>query len=145
MRMTLPIHNITVDRHGDWVFILVATLLMLHCGRGVERTLSVTATAFNSVQAQTDSTPTLAAWGDILKPGMKAIAVSRDLLDEGLSHGSKVRIDGLPGEYVVLDKMAERMKQGIDIYMGTDIDAAKDWGKRKVRIRWRTRDTEEGE
>jgi hypothetical protein len=42
--------------------------------------LRVTATAYNSLPGQTDNTPDLAAWGDRLRPGMKAIAVSRDLL-----------------------------------------------------------------
>ena len=145
MRPILPSHDFLVNRHRDWVFIFAATLTLLHCSSGTERTLIVTATAFNSIQAQTDSTPALAAWGDILTPGMKAVAVSRDLLDEGLSHGSKVGIDGLPGEYVVLDKMAKRMQQKIDIYMGDDVDAARDWGKKEVRIRWKTRKAQEGE
>ncbi|MBD8513314.1 3D domain-containing protein [Photobacterium sp. WH77] len=94
----------------------------------------VTATAYNSVPAQTDSSPSIAAWGDRLKPGMKAIAVSRDLLKMGLKHGSKVKISGLPGEYVVLDKMHHRWSKKIDIYMGRDVRAAKNWGRRAVTI-----------
>ncbi|WP_371826100.1 3D domain-containing protein [Photobacterium sp. GJ3] len=96
--------------------------------------LKVTATAYNSVPAQTDSNPSIAAWGDRLKPGMKAIAVSRDLLKMGLKHGSKVKISGLPGEYVVLDKMHRRWSKKIDIYMGRDVRAAKNWGRRSVTI-----------
>ncbi|MCD9471392.1 3D domain-containing protein [Photobacterium phosphoreum] len=96
--------------------------------------LNVTATAYNSVSAQTDSTPNIAAWGDRLKPGMKAIAVSRDLLKMGLKRGSKVKISGLPGEYVVLDKMHHRWSRKIDIYMGKNVRAAKNWGKRRVTI-----------
>lgn len=96
--------------------------------------LHVTATAYNSVRGQTDSSPNIAAWGDRLKPGMKAIAVSRDLLKMGLKRGSKVKISGLPGEYVVLDKMHHRWNHKIDIYMGKDVRAAKNWGKRRVTI-----------
>lgn len=44
--------------------------------------LRVTATAYNSHSSQTDSTPNIAAWGDRLRPGMKAIAISRDLLHQ---------------------------------------------------------------
>jgi len=67
---------------------------------------------------------------------MQAIAVSRDLLDLGLVRGSRVRIQGLPGEYVVLDKMAKRWRRKIDIYMGVDRDAALAWGIQEVVIHW---------
>jgi 3D (Asp-Asp-Asp) domain-containing protein len=100
------------------------------------RVLMVTATAYNSVREQTDDDPNVAAWGDRLRPGMKSIAVSRDLLGKGLKRHAKVRIHGLPGEYVVLDKMNERWENRIDIYMGEDTKAARYFGRRKVRIYW---------
>lgn len=96
----------------------------------------VTATAFNSDEDQTDDEEDIAAWGDRLKPGMKVIAVSRDLLKMGLKRNVKIRIDGLPGEWRVLDKMNARWKKRIDLYMGEDEDAAWNWGVRKVTIRW---------
>ncbi len=99
-------------------------------------TLDVLATAYNSVPEQTDDTPFEAAWGDILKPEVKSIAVSRDLLEMGLTKNSKVEIEGLPGEYVVLDKMNSRWQKKIDIYMGTDIEEALEWGVKKVTISW---------
>ena len=46
-----------------------------------KKTLEVTATAYNSLAGQTFGHPSEAAWGDTLKPGMKAIAVSRDLIN----------------------------------------------------------------
>jgi len=99
--------------------------------------LHVTATAYTSHVDQTDSTPNIAAWGDRLYPGMKSIAVSRDLLYVyGLKHGQKVRIKGLDGEYAVLDKMNKRWKKKIDIYMGMDKRKAFQWGRRKVEILW---------
>jgi 3D (Asp-Asp-Asp) domain-containing protein len=55
----------------------------------------------------------------------------------GLRRGTRVRIEGLEGEYRVLDKMARRWKRKIDVYMGSDVEAARDWGVRKVTIRWR--------
>ncbi|MCF6190361.1 MAG: 3D domain-containing protein [Cocleimonas sp.] len=101
------------------------------------RSLRVTATAYTSHVNQTDSTPNIAAWGDRLKPGMKSIAVSRDLLKKyGLKRGQKVRIKGLKGEYRVLDKMNKRWKKKIDIYMGMDKRRAFKWGRRKVDIYW---------
>ena len=99
--------------------------------------LKVTATAYTSHAAQTDSTPNIAAWGDRLKPGMKVIAVSRDLLNVyGLKHKQKVRIKGLKGEYLVLDKMNKRWRKKIDIYMGMNKKKAFRWGRRKVEIYW---------
>lgn len=106
------------------------------------QSLSVAATAYNSVPSQTTAAnPATAAWGDVLKPGMRAIAVSRDLIDKGLTHGTKVRIDGLPGVYTVRDKMAARWRNKIDIYMGQNIAKARDWGIRHdIRIRYANND-----
>jgi len=98
--------------------------------------LNVTATAFTSTVIETDNAPSLTAWGDTLKPGMKAIAVSRDLIKMGLTHKTRVTIDGLGGEYIVLDKMHRRWTKKIDIYMGLDRKKAKNWGKKKVTIHW---------
>lgn len=99
--------------------------------------LAVTATAYTSHVGQTDSTPNIAAWGDRLRPGMKVVAVSRDLLEKyGLHRGSKIKIQGLPGYYLVLDKMNKRWKRKIDIYMGKDKREAFKWGRRKVTIEW---------
>jgi 3D (Asp-Asp-Asp) domain-containing protein len=106
----------------------------------VYKELEVTATAYNSTWEQTIGHPAEAAWGDTLKPGMKAIAVSRDLIDSGLTHGTMVEIGGLPGKYEVLDKMNARWKMKIDIYMGTSEEKAREWGKKKVTIRWEKND-----
>lgn len=54
----------------------------------------------------------------------------------GLSQGVKVLIDGLDGKYTVLDKMDKRWDRKIDIYMGTDVEKAKEWGEREVVISW---------
>ena len=102
-----------------------------------KRKLRVTATAYTSHAGQTDSTPFLAAWNNRLKPGMKAIAVSRDMLTRyGMRNGTKVRIAGLPGYYRVRDKMNKRYRKRIDIYMGLDRRKALRWGRRSVVIYW---------
>lgn len=100
------------------------------------KTLEVTATAFNSVPSQTDGNPTIAAWGDTLKPGMRSIAVSRDLLTLGLKHNTMVKIDTFPDIYLVKDKMHWRWRKRIDIYMGLDRKKAKQWGRQKVTIQY---------
>ncbi len=78
----------------------------------------------------------IAAWGDDLTPGMKAIAVSRDLIPLGLGHNVEVSILGLPGKYRVLDKMNKRWEHKIDILFGDNVALAREWGKRKVVINW---------
>jgi 3D (Asp-Asp-Asp) domain-containing protein len=117
------------------LMLLLALLFLTSCDQKTNA-LEVTATAYTSHAGQTDDTPTLAAWGDTLKPGMKAIAVSRDLIKMGLTHNTEVTIDGLDGTYLVLDKMNKRWTKKIDIYMGLDRKKAREWGKRKVIIRW---------
>jgi 3D (Asp-Asp-Asp) domain-containing protein len=100
------------------------------------RELEVSATAFNSVAEQTDGQPRLMASGAPLRPGLRALAVSRDLEQAGLVFGTRVEIDGY-GEWVVLDRMAARWRRKIDLYMGADEAAAERFGERRVTIRWR--------
>ena len=102
-----------------------------------KRKLRVTATAYSSHKNQTDDTPFLAAWNNRLRPGMKIIAVSRDMLTRyGMKNGTKVRIGGLPGYYKVRDKMNKRYRKRIDIYMGVNRRRALRWGRRSVVIYW---------
>ena len=122
-----------VIKHTILGVLLLFSSQALGAGKNV---LKVTATAYNSVPGQTQGNPTVTAWGDKLVPGMKVIAVSRDLISKGLDHGTKVKIDGMPGTYRVMDKLHKRWKRRIDIYMGKDVKAAKAWGKREVTIRW---------
>ncbi|MCK5523611.1 MAG: 3D domain-containing protein [Thiomargarita sp.] len=125
-------------RHILWL-TLIGLSLLLPAGSaigGKNRCLQVTATAYNSLPGQTSGNPSIAAWGHRLKPGMKVIAVSPDLLRKGLTRGTKVKIVGLSGKYRVLDKTNKRFKRRIDIYMGKNVRAARKWGKRRVRIKW---------
>ena len=138
-----------------YTFLILFILLLSGCGIDLhslvvkekividkEHSLRVTATAYTSNVCQTDRTPYLAAWNNRLKPNVQSIAVSRDLLSMGLHNGTKVRIDGLKGSYIVLDKMNKRWKKKIDIYMGCDRRKAIHWGKRVVTIRWDKSDEE---
>lgn len=123
---------------GAGSLFVISLLCILPMGglSAKEQVLQVTATAYNSVPEQTHGNPQETAWGEILTPGMKAIAVSRDLIDRGLTHGVAVKIQGLPGTYRVMDKLHKRWRERIDIYMGEDVQAAKQWGKQEVTIRW---------
>jgi len=99
--------------------------------------IRVIATAYTSHRGQTDKTPFLAAWNNPLRPGMKVIAVSPDLIRKyGLTNGVRVKISGLKGIYTVRDKMNKRLRNHIDIYMGTNRAKALKWGRRRVILRW---------
>lgn len=102
----------------------------------VWKELKVKATAYNSVRSQTDSSPSIAAWGDTLKPNMKCIAVSRDLLRLGLKHNSPVKIEGLDSIYLVKDKMHRRKRKQIDVFMGKDVKKARQWGVKRLTIKY---------
>ncbi len=101
-----------------------------------EHVLEVTATAYNSVRGQTDGNPSITAFGIRLRPGMRIVAVSRDLEKLGLRQGVRIAIDGVEGEWEVGDRTASRWTRRIDLYMGLDVKAARAWGKRRVKVRW---------
>jgi 3D (Asp-Asp-Asp) domain-containing protein len=98
--------------------------------------LEVTASAYNSLAYQNQGDPKITAWGDTLKPGMNVIAVSRDLIKKGLVYNTPVKIDGLSGIFFVKDKMHHRWRNKIDIYMGVDVQKAKNWGRKKINIQY---------
>jgi 3D (Asp-Asp-Asp) domain-containing protein len=97
-------------------------------------TIKVTASAYNSTKHQTDSNPHITAFGDSLKPGLRYVAVSKDLIKLGLKHNTPIKIEGFDSIYFVKDRMHSRWKNRIDIYMGLDIKAARTWGRKKVNI-----------
>lgn len=124
------------------LFAAVLSLPLAACDSMETRTKEVTATAYTLSEAETKKGNVgLAAWGDQLEPGMKAIAVSRDLIPQGLGHETVVRIEGLDGEYVVRDKMNRRWTEKIDILM-EDRAAALEWGKQTVTISWQVPEPE---
>ena len=102
------------------------------------KTIEVTASAYNSVASQSEGNPRIAAWGDTLTPGMNVIAISRDLIKKGLVYNTPVKIDGLSGVFFVKDKMHHRWKNKIDIYMGENVQKAKNWGRKKITIQYLT-------
>lgn len=123
---------------------LIALLILTSCKEEPKEetdffwdSFTVTASAYNSTLAQTSGNPQITAFGDTLKPGMRYIAVSRDLLRKGLKYDTPVLIEGFDGYFLVKDKMHRKWKNHIDIYMGVDVDSAKQWGRRKVCIDYR--------
>lgn len=102
------------------------------------RTVTATAYTLRANEGGFDDQAGVGAWGAQLADHPHSIAVSRDLLEAGLTRGSKVWIDGLDGTWVVRDKMNRRWKNRIDILMPGDVRKAREWGRRKVTIRWYT-------
>jgi len=125
---------------GKVIPVIISVVLFSCKNENKQRSMEVTATAYNSLAYQTSGNPFITAWGDTLKPGMKVIAVSRDLIDSGLVYQTKVKIEGLPGKYVVRDKMNRRWTKKIDIYMGDSVQKAREWGKREVTISWKPKE-----
>jgi 3D (Asp-Asp-Asp) domain-containing protein len=100
------------------------------------KSVEVTASAYNSLAYQNQGNPKITAWGDTLKPGMNVIAISRDLLKDGMKYNTPVKIDGFSGLFFVKDKMHHRWRNKIDIYMGEDVQKAKNWGRKKIVIQY---------
>lgn len=121
--------------------MLVVTFIS--CGTAdknyIWKTREVTVSAYNSTRAQTDGQPNIAAWGDTLKPGIKSIAVSRDLIPIGFEYNTQVKITGLEGIYLVKDKMHYRWRNKIDVYMGLDVEKAREWGRKKLKVHYRVK------
>jgi len=127
--------------HIIYLYFLVGIIFFTSCADKTQdiyswREITVKATAYNSLAYQTSINPDIAAWGDSLKPGMKCIAVSRDLIKLGLTHNTPVKLEGFEGVFLVKDKMHRRKRNQIDIYMGLDVKKAKQWGVKRLKIRY---------
>lgn len=87
----------------------------------------VTASAYNSVPGQTDSTPFITASGTHVRPGVLAANF--------LPIGTQVTIPDIYGDqiFVVEDRMNARYTNNIDIWM-EEIADAKKFGRRTVKI-----------
>ena len=97
----------------------------------------VRATAYNSLAAQTDSTPFITATGTRVRNGV--VALSRDLL-RLFPYGTRITIQDLSGRYnfgnqvfIVEDTMAARKVNSLDIWMPSRNQALQ-FGARSVRI-----------
>lgn len=144
----MPMFYLKIFRLPPLIFLLLLAGNFIECGEENSdvtnrteaepflnwKSMVVTASAYNSLESQGVGNVNITAFGDTLLPGMKSIAVSHDLIEKGLTHNTKVKIQGLEGVYIVNDKMHPRWKNKIDIYMGTDKKKALEWGRKKVEI-----------
>jgi len=80
----------------------------------------VTVTAYNPVEAQTDSTPRITACNTAVAPW--TIAVSEDLFSIGWTCGKKVRLRGV-GIVIINDVMHNRKTNQVDFFLEDVKDA----------------------
>lgn len=121
------------------IVILIGTLTWVGLPLGARadyHSMEVVVTAYNAVPSQTDGSPWIGACGDRLDPAQRPIAASPDLFAKGLDCGTKVALEGDTAEYVVKDKTAKHHRGHIDLFMGKNLDQAKVFGKRRMRIWW---------
>lgn len=95
--------------------------------RGPSYTIRVTATAYNSLPGQTDSTPFITAAGTHTRWGVVAANF--------LPMGTKIRIPDVYGDqiFVVEDRMNPRYYKRLDVWMENYSDA-KQFGVRQINI-----------
>ena len=93
-------------------------------------TITVTASAYNTVPAQTSGNPNIGACGK-LSAKNPSIAVSRNLRKK-LPCNSKVKIEGKV--YTVRDTMPPRWHNKIDICYFKDVKSARKFGVRKIKM-----------
>jgi len=97
---------------------------------------TVTVGAFSIGLRGPGDEPTRGKWGDELKPGIKALAVSPDLVARGMGPGTRVRIEGMPSGYRVRDQLPDGTRERIEIFMGTDAASVEHFGEKRMRIWW---------
>lgn len=117
-----------------WIPLTLGYLLLGFMIATVEapaETITVSASAYNTIASQTQGNPNVGACGR-LSPSQPSIAVSRDLRKK-LPCNSKVKIEGKI--YSVRDTMGSRWKQKIDICYFKDVKGARNFGlKRNVKM-----------
>lgn len=92
---------------------------------------TVTVTAYNAVESQTDSTPTITASNIKVRDGI--CAVSRDIEREYcLEFGDLIMIEGI-GIFEFQDRTHKRKTKQVDIYMKT-LKEAKVFGVQKAEM-----------
>lgn len=88
-------------------------------------------TAYNSVEWQTDATPCIGAGGDVCAMHARGVRVCAA---NWAPLGSVLRIQSGPGHRVdfdctVADRMNARFPNGVDLFMGGDVEAARKFGR----------------
>lgn len=96
----------------------------------MQRTRSLTVTAYSPRPEESDSSPHLTASNKRVRQGI--VAVSRDLFDLGWVFGKKVYIKDF-GIFTIDDLMAGDKRNHVDIFMD-DTAAAQSFGRRVLNV-----------
>jgi len=97
----------------------------------VENVIKVPVTAYNSVPAQTDGTPCIAADGsDICKRYAEGELICAS---NAVPFGTHLSVEGY-GLCTVADRMNPRYTDRVDVYYGMDVSGARRWGIRTVPV-----------
>ena len=96
-------------------------------GNANAETITAIVTAYNTVSAQTAGNPCEAASTDNICGRRDVVACPRDI-----PLGTKVEIKGK--RYVCLDRTAKKYDGRFDISFDKDVQAALNWGKRRVKV-----------
>lgn len=104
-------------------------------GESVLMSTTVEASSYNPVESQCDKDPLIAAWGDMVKPGIIAVPQAYRL-KVGWARGQVILAEGL-GPLIVMDHMSEEFGDTpmIDIISFIPEWSTK-WGRRPIRVWW---------
>lgn len=87
--------------------------------------------AYNLVESQCDSSPTIGAFGDNLEELMNS--GTQVCASNTFPRGTVLYIQGF-GECVVYDRMNIKYRNHVDICMGKDIEQALNFGRRRLKV-----------
>jgi len=85
-------------------------------------------TAYNSVESQTDSSPCIGSAGNICE----AAKYQRVCATRLYKLGTVIWIEGI-GSCTILDRTSKKYANRIDIFMGKDIEAARQFGIKELK------------
>lgn len=105
----------------------LALAAIAFAGNANAETVTATVTAYNTVAAQTDSTPCIAATGDNICGRRDVAACPRRV-----PLGTWVEIKGI--RYECLDRTARKYDGRYDISFDKDVQGALNWGIPRVKV-----------
>ena len=105
----------------------IALMAIAFAGSASAETVTATVTGFNTLEAQTDSTPCIAASGDNICGRTDVVACPRRV-----PLGTWVEIKG--SRYECLDRTHSKYNGRFDISFDKDVQAALNWGRTRVKV-----------
>ncbi len=120
-----PLHG--EDDYCDLAVVECNHAYTLNSTNERSKTITATVTAYNTVEAQTDSTPCIAASGDNICGRQDVAACPRDI-----PLHTRITVDGR--DYYCLDRTARKYDGRFDLSFDKDIRGALEFGKRSLEV-----------